>query len=94
MGMLYGVDMQEVPAPSSADITSNLISWAAELCARLGETSLVIFKHWLGDSKEPYEGNLHVRDCGGSAGQPVLLPGCRSKFDRQKRELTTTGVKP
>ena len=26
-------------------------------------------------SEEPDEGNLHVRICGGSAGQPVLLPG-------------------
>ena len=26
-------------------------------------------------TEEPDEGNLHVRVCGGSAGQPVLLPG-------------------
>ena len=26
-------------------------------------------------TEEPDEGNLQVRVCGGSAGQPVLLPG-------------------
>ena len=26
-------------------------------------------------TEESYEGNLHVRGCVGSAGQPVLLPG-------------------
>ena len=26
-------------------------------------------------TEEPYEGNLHVRDCGEGAGKPVPLPG-------------------
>ena len=26
-------------------------------------------------TEEPYEGNLHVRICGGRRGQPRLLPG-------------------
>ena len=50
------------------EIKCKLDALAAKLCARLGKASLVIVRHWPGDSKEPYEVNLHVRDCGGSAG--------------------------
>jgi len=34
------------------------------------------FRKWK-RTEEPDEGNLHVRICGESAGQPVLLPGSR-----------------
>ena len=33
-------------------------------------------------TEEPYEGNLHVRICGGRRGQPRLLPGSRRKKPR------------
>ena len=39
------------------------ISWAVKLCARQGETGLVIHRRKLVDSEEPCEGNLHAREC-------------------------------
>jgi hypothetical protein len=42
------------------------------------------------ETEEPDEGNLHVRDCGGSAGKPVLLPGnasiIASRWQRSQRK--------
>ena len=46
-----------------------------KLCAKPGAAGLVSNSVKRVGTEEPYEGNLHVRVCGGSAGQPVLLPG-------------------
>ena len=51
--------------------------WAAKLCAKRGVACLVSNLVKRIRTEEPDEGNLHVRVCGGSAGQPVLLPGSR-----------------
>ena len=46
-----------------------------KLCAKRGVACLVSNAVKRIRTEEPDEGNLHVRVCGGSAGQPVLLPG-------------------
>ena len=47
----------------------------AKLCAKWSKTCLVTHRRKPVCSEEPDEVALHVRICGGSAGQPVLLPG-------------------
>ena len=53
MGQFRESDKHDIPIASPADTVSDMISWAAKLCAGLSEASLVIFWQWLGVSKEP-----------------------------------------